>query len=96
VKSITADVEVPLLVTAAFVPAPTVVTVPTENVALAPESPLIPCGIEKLTTAAEEEPELLTVAFVPAPTVDTVPIAIVAALPVAPVAPVAPVFPCGP
>jgi hypothetical protein len=87
------DVEVPELVTDAFVPAAPVVVVPTTTVAdsplepagpWAPVLPVFPLGTVKLNTAAVEVPELVTDAFVPAAPVVVVPTATVAPLPEAP------------
>lgn len=83
VKLNTAALEVPLLVTLAFVQASHVVVVQTEIVAavhVSPVSHLSHLGIQKLNTAALLVQELVTVAELPGDRVDVVPTETVAAV----------------
>ena len=84
VKSNTAALKEPELVTDALEPAAPVVVVPTAIVATVPATPW---GMAKLNTAALDVPELVTDALVPAAPVVVVPTAIVAAVPFVPTAP---------
>lgn len=89
----TAAELVPAFVTEAQHPASTVVVVPTDIVAAAPDAPVSPLshfGIQKLNTAAQHVPLLLTVALHHGSSVVVVPIVIVPDGHCGPVSPLSP------